>query len=309
MQGVTMARRYGIYDVFTDQVLAGNPLAIIFDGDDLDDETMQAVAREMNLSETVFVQRATNAAHAASLRIFTPARELPFAGHPTVGTAVALAELQRGHEGDIDMVCVLEEKVGPVRCAVRLREHAASFAEFDLPRAPTKVDLPLDMQGLADALSLQVGAIGFENHRASIWSAGVPFIMIPVHGRTEVDSLEFDPGLWEKVAPFADGGLAAAYVYCRGGTHHHAKFHARMFSPDMGITEDPATGSAVAALAGAVHHFDALPDGHHPLLVEQGVQMGRPSYIHLHIDVKEGRIARARIGGEAVRLARGTLEL
>jgi trans-2,3-dihydro-3-hydroxyanthranilate isomerase len=304
-----MARRYGIYDVFTDQVLAGNPLAVIFDGDGLDDETMQAVAREMNLSETVFVQATTNPAHAARLRIFTPGRELPFAGHPTVGTAVALAELQHGVEGDIDIVCVLEEKVGPVRCAVRLRQRAAGFAEFDLPKTPVRIELPLDRQGIADALSLKPKAIGFENHKASIWSAGVPYVMIPVHGRGEVEALEFDPTLWEKVAPFVEGSLASAYVYCRGGIHHQAKFHARMFSPDMGIPEDPATGSAVAALAGAIHHFDALPEGHHPLLIEQGVEMGRPSYIHLHIDVKDQKIARARIGGQAVRLARGTLEL
>ncbi|MCJ8518342.1 trans-2,3-dihydro-3-hydroxyanthranilate isomerase [Pseudorhizobium tarimense] len=304
-----MARRYGIYDVFTDKMLAGNPLAVIFDGEGLDDEAMQAIAREMNLSETVFVQPAANPAHTAKLCIFTPTRELPFAGHPTVGTAVALGELQHGSDGDIDMVCVLEEKVGPVRCAVRLRRQSAGFAEFDLPKTPVPIDLPLDRQGLADALSLNAGSIGFENHLVSVWSAGVPFVMIPVHNLTSVQSLDFDASLWEKVAPFVEGGLASAYVYCRGAVNHQARFHARMFSPDMGIAEDPATGSAVAALAGAIHQFDALPDGHHPILVEQGVEMGRPSYIHLHVDVKEGLIAKARIGGQAVRLARGTLEL
>lgn len=304
-----MARRYGIYDVFTDQVLAGNPLAVIFDADGLDDNTMQAVAREMNLSETVFVKASSNSSYVASLRIFTPTRELPFAGHPTVGTAVALAELQHGDDSNVDIVCVLEERVGPVRCAVRLRQRSAGFAEFDLPKTPVLINLPLDASGIADALSLNAKAVGFENHKVSIWSAGVPFVLIPVHSRREVEALEFDTALWEKVAPFVEGSLTSAYVYCRGGVNHQARFHARMFSPDMGIAEDPATGSAVAAFAGAVHHFDALPDGHHPLLVEQGVEMGRPSYIHLHIDVKDEKIAKARIGGQAVRLARGTLEL
>lgn len=304
-----MARRYGIYDVFTDQVLAGNPLAVIFDADGLDDNTMQAVAREMNLSETVFVKASSNPSYVASLRIFTPTRELPFAGHPTVGTAVALAELQHGDDSNVDIVCVLEERVGPVRCAVRLRQRSAGFAEFDLPKTPVLINLPLDASGIADALSLNAKAVGFENHKVSIWSAGVPFVLIPVHSRREVEALEFDTALWEKVAPFVEGSLTSAYVYCRGGVNHQARFHARMFSPDMGIAEDPATGSAVAAFAGAVHHFDALPDGHHPLLVEQGVEMGRPSYIHLHIDVKDEKIAKARIGGQAVRLARGTLEL
>ena len=123
----------GVYDVFTDRRLAGNPLAVIFDGDGLSDEAMQAIAKEFNLSETVFVQRASNPAYTARLRIFTPGRELPFAGHPTVGTAIALAE--QAHGGStIDIVSVLEENVGPVRCAVKLKAESASFAEFDLPR-------------------------------------------------------------------------------------------------------------------------------------------------------------------------------
>lgn len=116
-----MARSYSVYDVFTDRKLAGNPLAVIFDGDDLSDEAMQAITREINLSETVFVQPSNNPAYAAKLRIFTPGRELPFAGHPTVGTAVALAERAHG-AATRDLVSVLEENVGPVRCAVRLRE-------------------------------------------------------------------------------------------------------------------------------------------------------------------------------------------
>jgi trans-2,3-dihydro-3-hydroxyanthranilate isomerase len=185
----------------------------------------------------------------------------------------------------------------------------AGFAEFDLPRKPARIDLPLDRQRLADALSVKLTDLGFENHVASIWSAGVPFLMIPLRNLAAVENLQFDPTLWEKAAPFAEGGLASAYVYCRGGVHHQAKFHARMFSPEMGIAEDPATGAAVAGLSGAIRHFDALPDGHHPLLVEQGVEMGRPSLIHLHIDVKEGNISRARIGGQAVKIAEGMLDL
>jgi trans-2,3-dihydro-3-hydroxyanthranilate isomerase len=305
-----LARAYSIYDVFTDKKLSGNPLAVIFDGDGLETEAMQAIAREMNLSETVFVQASGNPAHAARLRIFTPAKEVPFAGHPTVGTAVALAERNLA-EGDTeaDLVCVLEETIGPVRCAVRIRKGLAGFAEFDLPKRPWQIDLPLDRQSLADALSVRSTDIGFENHVASIWSAGVAFLMIPLHNLAAVQSLEFDTPRWEKAAPFVEGSLASAYVYCRGGVHHQAKFHARMFSPDMGIAEDPATGAAVAALCGAIHHFDSLPDGHHPLPIEQGVEMGRPSFIHLHIDVKDGAIAKSRIGGQAVKVAEGILHL
>jgi len=303
-----VARSYSVYDVFTDRKLAGNPLAVIFDGDDLSDEAMQAITRELNLSETVFVQPSSNPAYAARLRIFTPGRELPFAGHPTVGTAVALAERAHGATTR-DLVSVLEENVGPVRCAVRLREGEASFAEFDLPRKSQPAIMPLDKLGIADALSLKVTEIGFENHVPSVWSAGVPFLLIPVHDVGAAQRVEFDPQLWEKIVPFVDGALASAYVYCRGGVNHVAKFHARMFASGMGIVEDPATGSAAAALSGAIHHFDRLTDGHHPIMIEQGVEMDRPSFIHLHIDVDGGTISNARIGGQAVRLASGTLDL
>ncbi|MQB42700.1 PhzF family phenazine biosynthesis protein [Rhizobium sp. ICMP 5592] len=305
-----MARSFSVYDVFTDSRLAGNPLAVIFDAEGLSDEAMQAIAKEMNLSETVFVLPPQNAAHTASLRIFTPGRELPFAGHPTVGTAIALAErTHANHGGDIDLVSVLDERVGPVRCAVRLRQQKASFAEFDLPRKSQQIHLPLDKADIANALSLKITEVGFENHVPSIWSAGVPFLLVPVHDVGAAERLEFDLQLWEKMVPFVDGALASAFIYCRGGVNHNAKFHARVFPVGMGIVEDPATGSAAAALSGAIHKFDQLPDGHHPIIIEQGVEMGRPSFIHLHIDVDGGEIANARIGGQAVRVATGILEL
>nr|WP_222856797.1 PhzF family phenazine biosynthesis protein [Agrobacterium pusense] len=309
-QETGVALHYNIYDVFTETKMAGNPLAVMYDADDLDQGTMQAIAREMNLSETVFINRSSNPAHAASLRIFTPSGELPFAGHPTVGAAVAIAERNRGDgDDDIDMVCVLEEKVGPVRCAVKMRAGAVSFAEFDLPRRSSRVDLPLDHAALADALGVSEGHLGFENHVPSIWTAGVPFLLVPMHNIAAVRDMDFDAGLWLRTAPLVEGLLTAAYIYCRGGVNHAAKFHARMFSPDMGIAEDPATGSAAAALSGAIHHFDGLTDGHYPLLIEQGVEMERPSHIHLRMDIKDGEISRARIGGHAVRVASGTFEI
>lgn len=303
-----MARPYCIYDVFTDKKLCGNPLAIVFDADGLDDQTMQAIAGEFNLSETVFVLPSVNAAHLAKIRIFTTSRELPFAGHPTVGTAIALAE--RAHEGrdrPLDIVSVLDEKIGPVRCAVSLRKDEAGFAEFDLPKTSSQLHFSVDREAIADALGLQQSDLCFGNHVPSIWSAGVPFLLIPVNSLSAMENIEFDPQLWERTAPFCEGALTSAYAYCRGGMHHASHFHARKFSPDMGV-EDPATGSAVAALSGAIQHFDSLGDGHHPILIEQGMEMGRPSFIHLHIDCKEDKVFRARIGGKAVRIASGILD-
>jgi trans-2,3-dihydro-3-hydroxyanthranilate isomerase len=305
-----VARRYAIYDVFTANRLEGNPLAVVFDGDGLSDAAMQAIAGEFNLSETVFLQQPQKTGHAAKLRIFTPGYELPFAGHPTVGAAIALAEDGRSSEGeDYDLVQMLEENIGPVRCAVRGRAGEATFAEFDVPRKSVRLDAKFDRQAIADAFSLKATQIGFENHVPSFWSAGVPFVMIPVHDVSAAGAVEFDAALWEQITPIAEGRLAAAYIYCRGGVNHVARFHTRMFAPAMGIVEDPATGSAVAAFSGAIHSFDQLIDGHHPFLIEQGVEMGRPSLLHLHIDVSGGEISTARIGGQAVKIAAGELYL
>ncbi|ASY63505.1 Phenazine biosynthesis protein PhzF like [Sinorhizobium sojae CCBAU 05684] len=303
-----MARRYAIYDVFTSRRLEGNPLAVVFEADDLSDAAMQAIAQEFNLSETVFVHRPANTAHSARLRIFTPSHELPFAGHPTVGAAVAIAEdFYAGPEKGLDLMQVLEEKVGPVRTAVRLKPGQATFAEFDLPRKPIRLDARFEKQAIADALSLKATQVGFENHAISFWSAGVPFVMVPLHDIAAVAAVEFDPQRWEQLAPLAEGRLAGAYLYCRGGINHMARFHARMFAPEMGIVEDPATGSAAAALAGAINVFDELVDGHHPILIEQGVEMNRPSFIHLHLDIAGGRVSTARIGGHAVKIAGGEM--
>lgn len=301
---------YAIYDVFTGTALAGNPLAVVFDADHLSDGQMQAIAREFNLSETVFVLRPENPVHTARLRIFTTARELPFAGHPTVGAAVALADRRLGGAlpaNGIDLVKMLEEKIGQVRCAVRLLPGKAGFAEFDLPKLSRQLEVDIEPADIGAALGLDPHEIGFENHRISLWSAGVPFVMVPVHDLAAAGRAECNATEWERVAPMGDGQLAFAYVYCRGGVNHAASFHARMFAPGDGMPEDPATGSAAAALSGAIHHFDGLPEGNHALVIEQGVEMGRPSLIHLHIDCTGPDVSHVRIGGEAVRIAEGKL--
>ena len=297
-----MPRVYAIYDVFTNEWLAGIPLAVVFDGAGLGDARMQALAREFNLSETAFVLPAENPAHSARLRIFTPGRELPFAGHPTVGAAVALAERQ--HRGEAaDLVSVLEENVGPVRCAVRLERQSPGFAEFDLPRQSEQLQAKMDPQAIADAFCISASDLGFENHHPSVWSAGVAFAMVPVKDMGVAEAIAFDPGRWTAMA----GATLSAYIYCRGGRDHRANFHARMFAPDMGISEDPATGSAVAAMSGAILHFDGLADGHHALTIEQGVEMGRPSLIGLHLEISNRAILHARIGGHAVKIAEGRI--
>ncbi len=300
-------RRYLVYDVFTDTPLQGNPLAIVLDAEGLDAAAMQRIAREFNLSETVFVRPAhENPVHAASIRIFTPNHEMPFAGHPTVGTAVALSELGGGAAGESTSLLVIEEAIGDLRCAVA-REGQATFAEFDLPQMPQKLPFEVEPAAIAAALGIGQHEIGFENHRIGLWSAGVPFATIPVSGIEVAARIAIDAAMWLELASLDGGGVADPYVYCRETVNHDCAFHMRMFAPYGGIAEDPATGSAAAAFAGAVHAFDRPVDGRHRLWLEQGIEMGRPSRIRLEIDVEGGEIAGARIGGHAVKVAEGVL--
>jgi len=176
-----MRLAYHVLDVFTNQRFGGNPLAVVLDADGLPPVRMQTIAREFNLSETVFVAKPENAAHSARVRIFTPTVEVPFAGHPTVGTAALLAVLKSSAPtGNGDALIVLEEEVGPVRVGVRLRAGAAPFAEFDAPRLPQESGALPPADRLAAALGLIPAEIGFENHRPTRFAAGNTFAFVPV---------------------------------------------------------------------------------------------------------------------------------
>lgn len=303
------SRRYLIYDVFAQAELAGNPLAIVLDAEGLDTDRMQRIAGEFNLSETVFVSPPENKVHTARVRIFTPRLELPFAGHPTVGAAIALAQ-QAGAIGDGERtsIVVLEENVGPVRCAVSIGGGTA-FAEFDLPQLPGPVAFDQPSEVVAAALSLSHHEIGFENHAVGGWSAGVPYICVPVANLKAAARVRLDAALWEEFAPREGQVVASPYVYCRETVNHDCAFHARMFAPGDGTPEDPATGSAAAAFAGAVLVHDAPVDGAHRYWIEQGIEMGRPSRIRLEIELAGGAIDAARIGGAAVKVAEGRIFL
>ena len=303
-----MPRRYVILDVFTATPLAGNPLAVVLDARDLDGGQMQAIAREFNLSETVFVLPSANPAHSAEIRIFTPGRELPFAGHPTVGTAVLLAsERFPDIDGGLDVVEVLKEGVGTVRCGVRLDPGKPGYAEFDAPRLPQVAGTARDKELIAAALGLEPREIGFENHRPCVYEAGVPFTFVPVNGLEAMTRATPVASAWR--AAFSEGPATDVFLYCRETLHTDSAFHARMFAPMMGILEDPATGSAAAAFAGVIHAFDGLTDGTHAFQIEQGYEMGRPSTIDLEIDIEKRAIDAMRIGGSAVIVARGELDI
>jgi trans-2,3-dihydro-3-hydroxyanthranilate isomerase len=293
-------------DVFTDRRYAGNPLAVVLGADVLGADRMQAIAREMNLAETVFVLAPTKPSHSARVRIFTPAAELPFAGHPTIGTAVLLAELRSPRPGGShDAIVVLEQKLADVRVGVRIRPDLAPFAEFDAPMKPEEgVGLP-SLERMAGALGLIPSEIGFENHKPTRFSAGNTFAFVPVATLEAIRKARVEAALWQQT--FSPQRLLGVCLYTRQVEHVTNAFHSRVFAPDFGITEDPATGSALVAFAGVVQKFDALPDGMHRRVVEQGFEMGRPSLLNLSMEVEQGRLEAVRIGGHAVRVVEGKI--
>lgn len=301
-----MRLAYSTLDVFTQTRFGGNPLAVVLDADRLSSTQMQAIAREFNLSETVFVLKPLNPAHSARVRIFTPAAELPFAGHPTVGTAILLAELRVATlGGNHDAIIALEETIGTVRVGVRLFAGQAAFAEFDAPRLPEEIGAIAAIDDIAAAVGLIPSELGFENHRPTCYSAGLPYNFIPVRSLDAIARARPVLGHWQR--SFGDNG--AAYLYCRDTVHNTAQFHARMFDPRHGIMEDPATGSAAAAFAAVVQRFDSPPAGEHRYLIEQGFEMGRASLIHLSVISDGGRVGTVRIGGHAVRVSDGKIEI
>ena len=300
-----MARRFHTLDVFTDVALAGNPLAVVLDADGLDDARMQSIAAEFNLSETVFVFEPRNPISTARVRIFTPARELPFAGHPTVGTAALLAHLRAP---DLlaaqDLRIVLEEAVGDVVCVVRHRKGQALAAYFDLPKLPERLaDGPPSNAEIAARTGLTPDDIGFDAHQPRLFSAGVPYLFAPVRSLEAIGRADPRLTLWG-----ADGA-PAVYLYTRETAHPGSAFHARMFADGVGVSEDPATGSAAAAFAGVALEFDRLADGEHLMTIEQGIEMGRPRYIGLGLTVEGRALRAATIGGSTVIVSSGSLDL
>jgi trans-2,3-dihydro-3-hydroxyanthranilate isomerase len=298
-----MRRRFATLDVFTNQRFAGNPLAVVLDPEGLDTAAMQAIAREFGHPETVFVFPPEDPAHRARVRIFTPTRELPFAGHPTVGTAVLLG-LRDGAAvgGDI----VLEEGIGPVRCVLEATGNGQGSARFALAQLPAEVGTAPDNATVAAALGIGPAEIGFDAFRPARWSAGNPFTFVPIAGLAAIARCRPNPAGFETA--FGAGG--AAYLFCQETVEPTAEpghaFHARMFAPAHGVPEDPATGSAAAAFAGMVAPH--LSDGAHAIPIEQGYEMGRPSLIRLAMTVRAGKLVSATIAGDAVIVTEGTIE-
>lgn len=290
-------RPYEIFDVFTRNRFEGNQLAVVMDARGLSTADMQTITREFNLSETSFVLPAEDSRNTARVRIFTIGYEMPFAGHPTVGTAIAIARARK--EGG-DLRLELNSGTFPVRVDLG---GAAPFAEFENPNLPAERGPAPDASLIEAALRLPAGVVDRGAHRPRLVGAGVNFVYakapLAAVREARVNSAAFEAlSLVETIGVllYADGGEAA-----------DARFHVRMFAPGAGVVEDPATGSAAAALPGQIALSGALDDGLARWVIEQGFEMGRPSRIHATVEARGGAVRSVRIGGEAAFVASGQL--
>jgi trans-2,3-dihydro-3-hydroxyanthranilate isomerase len=299
--------RYLHLDVFTDRLVGGNQLAVVLDARGLTPQFMQAIAKEMNFSETTFVLPPERSDADMRVRIFTPGEELPMAGHPTVGTAFALA--RAGVIGPDRASVVFGLGVGPTEVALTWKRNDLSFA-WMAQRPPTFENEIHDRAGIAECLEISARAIADVGPVQTV-SCGVPFLLVPVVSRREVDAARFNAARYDAFKRTHGGGAqVCVYVFSVEAGTDGATAYSRMFAPSIGIGEDAATGSAAGPLACYLIRHRIVPIAQASAMrTRQGVKMGRPSDIHQAVEVTGDAIVRVRIGGEAVLAGEGTLYL
>lgn len=299
-----MQLRYFILDVFSDRVFGGNPLAVVFEGQQLDSATMQSIAAEFNLSETVFVLPTTVPQATHRVRIFTPRAEVPFAGHPSVGSAFLLASLGECDLSVAEPAIVLQEEIGNVVVRVFSEEGRVVSTQMSVPQMPAAVAARIDAADLAVMLSLEPRDLMLDIPPQA-WSCGIPFLYIPVRSIAAARRARLRMDLWER--QLQQQAARNVYVLAFETELPGAHIHARMFAPAFGVSEDPATGAAAAALAGLL--ATAFPNGRNQWLIEQGVEMGRTSRLALEYQCGENGLNSVRVGGPSVHVAEGVIQL
>jgi trans-2,3-dihydro-3-hydroxyanthranilate isomerase len=296
--------RYLHYDVFTDRLFGGNQLAVVLDGRGLTSQTMQAVAKEMNFSETTFVLPADRADTDVRMRIFTPGSELPIAGHPTIGSTFALARsglIERGREA-----FVFGLGVGPVPVSLTWKDDELSYVWMTQPN-PTFGEPIADRAKAAAALSLHVSAISADMP-ILVGSSGAPFLFVPLATRGAVDAATIDRTALRVLVEATGIEANGVFVFSPERGSDGATAYSRMFAPDIGMAEDPATGIASGPLGCyLVRHRLVPPEQAGNMLSLQGVKMGRPSHVHISIGLRNGEIETVRVGGESILAGEGIL--
>ena len=300
-----MQRRYITVDVFTDRAFGGNPLAVVLDAGGLSTAQMQAVACEFNYAETTFVLPPRDAANDAQVRIFTPKQEVPFAGHPNVGTAYVLASraakpparLKFEEGAGLVLVDVLQEAGGVVGAELTAPQTLSKLSQFSAGQA-------------AECGSLSAADIRTDRHPPQIVSVGMPFLVAELNSRDALRRARPDAAAFARTLP-CDGAFAVYFYTSDVPTAEQPlDLQARMFFPgSSGLIEDPATGSATVAAAAMLADLDGQRNGELKLRIGQGVDMGRPSLLLTRVAKANGAIVSAHVGGGCVEMMEGTFRL
>jgi trans-2,3-dihydro-3-hydroxyanthranilate isomerase len=307
-----MRLSYSTLDVFTEDRFGGNPLAVFPDAEPLERQgeagaaLMQRIASELNLSETVFVLPPQTPQGTRRVRIFTPASELPFAGHPTLGTAFLLTTLGFGTP-DADAgttLIVLEEGVGPLPVTVRTRP--TPFAQLTAAQPPELRPAPLPREELAALLGLGEHDLDTALEAQAV-SCGLPFLIVPLRDHAALAAARVDLARWGR--RLAGTWAPQLYLISANGPDSKTDFRARCFVPGLSVPEDPATGSAAAALAGYLALHSGAASGPLCWRVEQGIEMHRPSVLHLEADLADGAVTAIRVGGGCVLVAEASMRI
>ena len=301
-----MILAYETVDVFTDTAFGGNPLAVVFGAEALSTEAMQAIAREFNYSETTFVLPPKDPAHTAQVRIFSTKREMPFAGHPNVGTAMVLAWRGEVFGKEIGERVLFEEKAGLVPIRIDSRDGKPVGATFTAPQPFEIIPMEIEAAEVAACAGLPIEAIDTRQHAPVIGSVGLPFILAPLTSADALRAARPDRAAFQTSPGVSANGAILFYTRERDEEGETDTLRCRMFAPVRNVAEDPATGSACAALMGFLATREtATGTLRHRL--HQGVEMGRPSLLIGEADYRDGACEAVRIGGACVPITRGTL--
>ena len=297
-----MKYRYYICDVFTETRFGGNQLAVLPQADGLSAQQMQQIAREFNFSETTFVFP-PKAGHTRHVRIFTPAREIPFAGHPNVGTAFVLASA--GELGEIrsSLTVMFEEEAGLVSVAIDAPDGKIASCKLTAPQT-LSLGKTLRVELVAAAISIDPKDVVTRTHQPQVASVGLPFVMVELRDRSVLERARINISGFESIA--AQGVMPDVFLYTRVSDGFDIR--ARMFAPLSGVPEDPATGSANCALAGLLAHYNEQSNGNFSWLIAQGVEMGRPSTLIARAEKRHGVVQTTRIGGASIMVSEGVIQ-
>lgn len=299
--------RYIHLDVFTDRIFGGNQLAVVLDGRGLSTDAMQAIAKEMNFSETTFVLPPERPDTAARVRIFTPAEELPMAGHPTIGTTYALA--RAGVITPPASSLTLGLTIGPTPVSLEWTGEDLRFVWMTQQPA-TFGEAAADGAGAAAALRLPAESVTGTGLPVQVGSSGVPYLLVPLTTRRAVDRAVFAADAFDDFRRASGFDDVPIFLFSLEPGADNGTVYSRMFAPNAGVPEDPATGSACGPLGCyLVRNKVVTPEKAGAMLNVQGVRMGRPSYIHIAVGADAGQISSVRVGGQSVFVGEGTLYL